>query len=595
MAALSLPRDHLEIVSEVTKNGFNAAMNVETATENQKWSLLLALPPEVWVVILSFDSLQSEALWLWTTGCRALQDTIEKYTTKIDFESNKWSYKYRPNILPKFGRLRELNITCNISHRAKHVPHISSLLKQCPNTLRKLQIRLEYQNPTASKNKSSTAYFNAQGLINLRELFPNLETLELDLHRELSTFSLPDTLTHLRAVGPSSALSSPLWSQNLPRGLTKWTGKAVGLDISVEALSGFPQGLQQLGIAIDSPQTDTLAALPRGLTTLQLLGEYVYMSPKLALLLPRSLTDLEIQSNGYGAAEIIESLPPGLKRLVWTPRPEHSIPLSCKAIQSLPRDLLELSASVNVSYDLEETTFPNLTSLKVTSGTYSLDDLSLLAVFSPLTLRTLWLPKSTKAFEDIFFTVLPERLTDLRCSMDNVIDIKDRIFPSKLTSLGWPTSPSSIETPSEALEIPLSTFPFHKLPNTLTELYLDTLAFPMAQLHHLPPLNVLEVLCFTDDGFDSKSEVLIARAQALQHYGLPHDQRSHSPQRTLESVGLFDLLPKTLKRLYVRWSNDLIYGNSPELAAFPFLQMAISRHEKARIEIPLLVKSKKTP
>lgn len=551
----------------------------------QPWnrSLLLELTGETLDAILGLGKVNGdEALWLWLTGNRALQARLRKHVTRIAFVKHETSKGRLPNFLSSFPHLTSFQMICPDHKRQWPMDYvaIANMLKTLPSTLKKLHLVFSPGDDQSSAvrllvppaNPTEPDAEPSSPLLDLKQTFPALLTLILDTQIQIPLdrgVTLPDSLLSLEHVRYLMPTFDPTveWAEALPRGLERWAFEHPSPpDLSVDFLRALPPNLMKM-ISLPDITSELMPYLPSMLGSL----EFIEIRLDQARVLPPSLTTLIVRQIPENVDAILELLPQTLIEFVWSDgAPDSGLP-SNLTLRRLPRALKSLSMALD-GEKVADTDFPpGLTSLTLATASTNLSQTSFAAAL-PRSLVALQIAGTQpQPFEDGYITNLPRQLAKLECNPENIADFETLAFPPHLTRLGawWHSYDEVAEAPS---------FPFHKLPSSLTDLFIKTL--PIAQMHHLPPLNLLKVDHLTNDGFDPTSEELISKAMFLREYGLPFEMRqkpapgAEAPKRP-ERVGFLDLLPRTMQEFAI---NQALLEEAEQVddANFPFLRRPLS-------------------
>lgn len=293
---------------------------------------LTSFPPELVGHILSFDVSDVDLRSLWTCGSLRLQHLMSKGMTRFSRVSKE---KRSRGALPPF-------------------------LKNC-TSLRFLSIERR-------DTEQSTWAADAEVLMSLA---PSLG--ELDFR----CYSAVAFLTYHKASSPTDSSSSPSDASNSSDTSIQPSGDVLSSlanlhtlkfmrdeRITLSIIKRLPQNLSCLSMSLkfsfDETTEEMLAALPRSLLSLEILGVatvmpslYILLPPNLTRLvffpsmhpigdeckrLPRSITHLEFQYSTVGFSSI-QSLPPGLRHLTAPICQEKCLDI----INDLPKTLTSLS------------------------------------------------------------------------------------------------------------------------------------------------------------------------------------------------------------------------------------------------------------
>lgn len=462
----------------------------------------------------------------------------------------------------------------------------------------------------AAHNRRSILSFFGSSSDSKSDLFPSAEAIELDiaskfpklLSLELRSCSIsaspisldPDTifpagLTELECAIPEDSLGLERFASQLPRSLTE---------------------LRSLDLAMDLPAS-FYAALP-SLTTLE---PRVYeVSLKALEVLPRSLTRLGFPFSNWNS-KVAHALPPGITRLVFdfsdTPSRELKyVPPSVTylkiftesgsslPVRSLPRQLTSLVTNVG-HQNLSPGDFPPLlTDLRLNID--SVVDVALVAML-PRCLKTLEFNCNTPP-DALFFSQLPQGLTHLELTRFGDIEsdkplslpsgLRKAVFTGfsefeELSASGkhhlrdldaW-TKQDTLDVdqgltkpphPSEGL---LRPFPYHILPQGLTEFKFESRPTPVSALKFFPSLILLHLKeLVLDARFDPSNPMLLARANELRLFGKTNKIRAELASKPLTQAGILDLLPLSLVQLSVLRPLNLPPIDSAEWQRFSSLE-----------------------
>ena len=435
--------------------------------------------------------------------------------------------------------------------------------------------------------------------------------------------SLPSSLTHLTV---DFVTDTEAWASALPRQLLVLECRASqeGLSFPPDFLKALPPSITHLDTPIPSGcWTYARECMPSSITRL---GQDVDHPLDIVLTsnLPPLLEHLRLNGAPTLSKEPIESaimqLPKTLTHFECT---ERAFTFTPSLLRLLPRGITQLACYADIKdllsgdlpndlkrWDLEVfvegKTKPNWTAIPEPSLASPLDGSFALAL--PRTLQVLKVPFSCLSEDGKFFSGLPQGLLEFSGQNSNT-DPSELVFPPHLTSLKLGRDvlpiprergesfiyPGDMDGPvakkispqkKDKTEHPIpdyshlpikKPFPLHLLPRSLTFLLYNHRPMPISALSSLPNLANLYVLDMVEDAlFDAKNPQLVSLANKRRTEALEAaktkailnrlDTQSLDLQLAspLTHVGAFDLIPRSIRALWVLIPRDLLDHNEDD-------------------------------
>lgn len=521
---------------------------------------LTAVTPDLLDRILRFHGMSPYVLRLFLSGDVGLRRQISRGVTIIDLKGRCGETK---NSFPKFvtslQALREFSVEQSHSDNVDSLD-IASTISQLAPTLTKLVLQkgnyAEFLLPKLSSSRRS-----------LSDCFPNLELLSLDgkfkYSHELMA-ALPPTLTSLTArqieIEDSQLID---FSQRLPRCLAYLKLDSYFKEIPLDFWQHLPPALTTLNGVWTStnpnhPDSEILPLLPRSLTDLSL-NTLGVLSIKSLQGLPPSLTTFSTTTTEN--LDFLPSIFPSLQTLSILIYDAHIVPF-------LPPTLTKLVGKI-ISLQVAPSQWPkNLTCIHAMIE----NEADSIVDSLPTWLQTLTLELTTLSMDTI--SRLPRSLTGLEVVFYDLNE--DVVFPPQLTSLKlnpsagcdpWLRVKEQEADAFSTTTMPLDTlydysglfytnvvacFPYHKLPSSLRVLSLPGI-IPASKLRFLPDrleeLSIVDI--FQDGGFEADSK--LQKHAMLDKFDVGREERiSESTDfYELKQAEITALLPRTLKKLEI--------------------------------------------
>lgn len=560
-----------------------------------------SLPANLLDAILSFDDMSRCLLLLWMSGSRLLRYKIAIGATRIDLrEPRRRSQNRCPKAIEEMQGLRELTI----NNYDRVMPYYRSIenLRSLSSGLRKLTLRIANSKRLLSPPEvllvpEDSLHVNGGNLNKpswtFAAAFPQLETLVLhsDESWPSSDFALlPSSLTKLTLSWlPQDADGE--YSFSLPRQLLSLE-VCNGRTISPSFWTRLPPHLTEINVSCHQKQGSKAdishigLELPRSLTKLGrfLQGDFAPTSlpPGLVSLDATWLIDLNCWSNAdferfgahYAQLKLFSgtSITPRLARAL--PSTVHTISVH-RAVKTpddkyeWPSSLTDLALSNLSPNDFDASILPSgLT-------TISLDeefilDLELISLF-PHTLLNLAAAGGTLG--DVEKVSFPPRLTTLSLSSRSqtphwlLLYEKDGSSPTAERSFGY--SDYDVDPTCYNGRLVYKCFPYHKLPQSITELSLGII-IPASRLKDLPrrllSLNIDDI--FEDAEYHPDDAIEMDAMRSTFEAGSAEGIKESFDWKRLERTSIATLLPRTLKE-FLMWGDACLehvdYGMLPPL------------------------------
>lgn len=573
---------------------------------------------------------------LWKCNCRSLQHQLARSVRRVVLRSpRRFTWNPIPQYLGQLAALRSLVIERACRIQDDFDTFVSVLLEVGPR-LEELRLNLpawpdllweltKASVPAVLKNGCSKDSSSYSGQLDLTVAFPNLKTLGLEPFHMTGLPKLPSSLTWLHMSLPYSGGEEGSVFASLPRSLVRFSSKSM-LCSSV-AVSSIPPNIERLGLYMYLPLSQAhLEMLPSTLTSLGT-QTHVELNAHTAPLLPSGLTELSVyKADSNILEELLPQIPRSVRKLALS-----RTKLSSKELQLLPRGLTSLTADIPLS-ELEPEDLPSsLIALKVrTSSTISHFSSVLPPLLTSLNIECFGAPLEPSAVCN-----LPSALTRLRVhlkepnnsielppNLRTLIVVCDRLIRSgylqesdlydgssadRYISL---TAPPECQTDYRVSRPPLApkpivaSFPFHKIPPSVTNLQFLGGSIPYSSVKDLPRmLKKLVVNSFVYDVEWFKTE--IKPRKASRSGMIPSDSTgsvdefvsftARATQKPSRSTCILGALPRTLTSLKVRNVEGLDRLRPREFSALPpklnFLDIAgdspARLHEDCLLYIPM--------
>lgn len=555
---------------------------------------LASLTSNILDAILSLDGMSSCALRLWMSGSSNLRYKLATGLTRIHlanpqrFSTNRW-----PSILANLRALRELSIDRDYYTLLRH-NQIGSEVQKLSPTLRKLKLRiLESRNiltpsvhsqlEALSINKSEAKEGELRKTLwTFKAAFPHLESLDLHskekwLERDFEL--LPPSLTHLNLRHLPKVTDIGKFASLIPRQLLSlnvanyvlnasfWVNLPPNLTaLKVECALRDHDGVSYADIAKGLPRTLTSITLPFG-----------HFSPAELALLPPSLTEIDTYERTSSSSASETTLDLDVGRHFPNLRAFHTSVLSPTLLRSLPSGITSIQAHVNDDTIKPEHWPSSLVSLEIRDAASNFS----LSILPPGLTEFAILYEFELDLASV--SLLPRSLRTLECHNGLLRDKAD--FPPTLTTLSFarcenalsrwlvfeeaavarPSMPEEDEEAAEDREPDLESaayretlngrkvlrcFPFHCLPQSLTELKAE-LFLPASKLKHLPRrlklLNIDDI--FEDADFHPDSAEELDAMRSIFDVGRREGFEENFDWTQLKQASILLLLPRTLKSL----------------------------------------------
>lgn len=408
--------------------------------------------------------------------------------------------------------------------------------------------------------------------INLPKAFPALQKLAMNSTRGFiygDEIALPASLTWLDCNGPDDSDYAVAWAAHLPRSIT-YLHTYRGSNHSKAFFEALPPSLTKMLTYLYGMMQQDLSLIPRSVQ--EMMNDVRWLNREIAEALPPNLRTLTCTGS---RSDYDFSCFPMLKSLttLWCNIDEDDWSgFTPDELLMLPRTLKLLHTRLATTKIQSTRLPPHLTFMSLYNFNDNID-----AQFSAALPRGLLsfsaglLPSSAA-----FYSQLPSGLTSLR---GNIGDVESKNFslPPGLTSLSlgapgnshtwynlsdrdaWTGADAARFQPHNsersAPKVPTLTFrpfPFHLLPQSLTELRYITRPVPISALRFFPLLNTLALGCLIDDAlFIPTDPDLLERANKLRLFAQTKARRAELIANPLTSVTLLDLLPPSIDQLNI--------------------------------------------
>lgn len=600
----------------------------------------LVLLPELLGLILSFDSVSHASLRLYLTGNRALQHQIRRGVTLVSLKERSNRFNRLPRFLTELSSLRVLRIEmahhylCEPEEVRYVLQHVSSSLEELclefcdaskvwdpPGDVNVSSLFIDEEDALAESNQGYLEPIFEDPIRNWSAKFPKLKSLSLlrgcSLLRPKDIDSLPPTLTELGYTVDCSPADFLDLLEAIPPNIVSLSF-TIHCSLLIDSVSSI---FSRLHSNIESFDLGWYGLQRRRLTEEDVLS------------LPPSLTHLPHFPS--------ESIPPHLVSL---------LPVGLKT-QSETLDMSQLSAQEVIS-TLEKIspshlTFINLLEIEFTMDSDFISRLPRTSTklgferidWTSITDNEIWPPSLTEIntlnrqgyptgpITPAIGSILPRHLVILQlgekiplAGLKNLprtlthfkVRVNSSIPANEDQNMNFPPNLKSVllrdevdrtkkrydeEMDGEARKemFPADIIP--QLPAGLETFSLDDATISQLEILHLPPaLTSLDLLGFTERSdviWSSQPPKARDRARELIRVGLASGlctEADYEASHSMEKVGLFDLLPKTLTCLSIRgegWITTFkeehrVFGALPKnliSLSLPYTEMPIDSYK----------------
>lgn len=597
---------------------------------------LSVLPTEILDRIVSFDDVPGASLMLWKCNCRSLQYQLARSVRRVVLRSpRRFTWNPIPQYLGQLTALRSLTIerACRVQDDFDTFVRV---LLQVGSRLEELRLNLpswpdllweltKVSVPSARETSCSGDASSYSGQLDLTIAFPNLKTLGLEPFHMVGLPKLPPSLTWLHMSLPYGSGEENSVIASLPRSLVRFSSQS--MICSSVAVSSIPPNIERLGLYMYLPLSQAhLEMLPGTLTSLGT-QTHVELNAHTAPLLPSGLTELSVyKTDPTILQELIPQIPRSVRKLALSrtklsssevkhlPRALTSLtadlPLSELEIDDLPPSLISLEVRTSSSINKFSSVLPPLlTSLNIECFGAPIEPSSICNLPSTLTRLRIHLKEPNDSIE------LPPNLRTLIVVCDRLVrlgylresDLFDGSSADRFISL---TSPPECQTDYRVSRPPLApkpvmvSFPFHKIPSSVSNLQFIGGSIPYSSVKDLPPmLKKLVVQSFVYDVEWFKTEI---RPRKMERSGMVISDSAGSidefvsyasppTQKPSRSTCILGALPRSLTSLKVRNVEGLDRLRPKEFSALPprlnFLDISgdspTRLHEDCLLYIPM--------